>query len=241
MTEKRRFLDVWIVESNTVYREVPFTVVSDWIQQARLLAYDMIRPSGTADWFKVGSSPEFAAYLPRTEPFRAEDQAEALEPVQIDFAWKAKPDDDEDDVDMIPLIDISLVLLIFFMMTSSVAVAAMRGDVPEVQYSELLGDPKMIWIGVERNNRGQPVYSIGQGETGAAKQDRELTQAQVLEKLDARLQNEQLDVRIIADKALPRKVVKDLTVELSRRQTFGERRPGVVKIYAEVAEKPLVE
>ena len=31
MAQKRRFIDVWIVESNTVYREVPFTVVTDWI------------------------------------------------------------------------------------------------------------------------------------------------------------------------------------------------------------------
>ena len=35
--EKRRFLDVWIIESNTVYREVPYTVVCDWIQQGQKL------------------------------------------------------------------------------------------------------------------------------------------------------------------------------------------------------------
>ena len=40
MAEKRRFLDVWIVDSNTVYREVPFTVVADWVQQGRLLEDD---------------------------------------------------------------------------------------------------------------------------------------------------------------------------------------------------------
>ena len=37
MVEKRRFLDVWIVETNTVYQEVPFDVVTDWLQQGRLL------------------------------------------------------------------------------------------------------------------------------------------------------------------------------------------------------------
>ena len=46
MAEKRRFLDVWIVESNTVYQEVPFEVVCDWVQQGRLLADDMVKPSG---------------------------------------------------------------------------------------------------------------------------------------------------------------------------------------------------
>src|SRR5215469_9513747 len=118
MAQKRRFLDVWLVESNTVYREVPFTVVADWVSQSRLLADDMLRPSGTAQWFKVGASPEFTPYIPRSEPYRVDDRAEAEEPVELEFSWKRKPEEEEDDVDMIPLIDISLVLLIFFIMTT---------------------------------------------------------------------------------------------------------------------------
>ena len=31
MADQRRFLDVWIVETNTVYQEVPFEVVTDWL------------------------------------------------------------------------------------------------------------------------------------------------------------------------------------------------------------------
>src|SRR5271169_1752418 len=107
MAPKRRFLDVWIIENNTVYREVPFMVVTDWIQQGRLLADDRIRPSGTRDWYPIGESPTFAPYMPKMEEHRAEDQAEALEPVQIDFTWQRRPADDDEDVDMIPLIDVS--------------------------------------------------------------------------------------------------------------------------------------
>src|SRR5438270_235850 len=105
-TEPRRFLDVWIIDSNTVYREVPYTVVADWVQQGRLLEGDQLRPSGTAEWFSLGSMPAFAAYLPRAEPFRVEDEAEALEPVQSDFGWRQPRLDEDDDVDMIPLIDV---------------------------------------------------------------------------------------------------------------------------------------
>lgn len=47
MAEKRRYLDVWIVETNAVYKEVPFDVVSDWVQQGRLLEDDMVKPSST--------------------------------------------------------------------------------------------------------------------------------------------------------------------------------------------------
>src|SRR5438270_3197707 len=126
MAEKRRFLDVWIVDSNTVYREVPFTVVADWVQQGRLLEDDKLCPSGTKQWARVGDSPEFSPYLPKAEPFRVGDQAEALEPVHLDFAWKKPHGGEEADPDMIPLIDISLILVIFFMMTASgVGIAGM--------------------------------------------------------------------------------------------------------------------
>ena len=83
MAEKRRFLDVWIVESNTVYRRCRSTVVTDWVQQGRLLepttsSGRRAPPSGS----RLGDSPSFAAYLPRPSRYAADDQAEALEPVQ---------------------------------------------------------------------------------------------------------------------------------------------------------------
>src|SRR5436190_11521048 len=98
MADKRKYLDVWIVESNTVYKEVPYAVVTDWMQQGRLLEEDRLKPAGTAQWFALGSMPGFSAYLPKPEPFRVEDEAEALEPVQVDFAWKKRGEDDDDDV-----------------------------------------------------------------------------------------------------------------------------------------------
>src|SRR5262245_66350715 len=107
MAQKRRFLDVWIVESNTVYQEVPFEVVTDWVQQGRLLADDQVKPSGTKDWRRIGGSEDLEPYLPRPEPYHAEDQAEALEPVEVPMRWKRHPEEEDDDVDLIPLIDVS--------------------------------------------------------------------------------------------------------------------------------------
>src|SRR6516162_6543562 len=124
MADARQFLDVWIVESETVYREVPFTVVCDWVQQGRLLDDDQVRPSGTADWKRLADIAAFAAFLPKPEPLQAEDQAEALQPVTMEFQRKKHHVDVDDDVDMIPLIDVSMVLLVFFMLTSSGAGAA---------------------------------------------------------------------------------------------------------------------
>jgi biopolymer transport protein ExbD len=163
MADKKRFLDVWIVESNTVYREVPFTVVSDWVQQGRLLEDDMLKPSGTNEWKRIGGSPDFNVYLPKPQAFRSEDQAEALEPVQLDFSYKRRHDDEDDDVDMIPLIDVSLVLLIFFMLISAGAVSASSIKLPGAQNPTVSAiNPEEVTIGIDLEG-GTPVFSLGVG------------------------------------------------------------------------------
>ncbi|HTU22760.1 MAG TPA: biopolymer transporter ExbD [Gemmataceae bacterium] len=166
MSKERRFLDVWIIESNTVYREVPFQVVSDWIQQGRLLENDMLRRSGTAEWFPVGGSPDFAPYLPHPEPYRVEDTAEALEPVELDFRWKKRHDEEDDDVDMIPLIDVSLVLLIFFMLTASTAGLAAFVPTPPAEYGALSPNTDEVQLNINLEGEGdnrKPVFSITVG------------------------------------------------------------------------------
>ena len=58
MAEKRKFFDVWIVEIEKVYREVPYNVVVDWVQQGRLLENDRLRVSGTKDWMQLGDASD---------------------------------------------------------------------------------------------------------------------------------------------------------------------------------------
>ncbi len=235
MAEKRRFLDVWIVEGNTVYREVPFLVVADWTQQGRLLEDDMIRPSGTEKWLRIGSTPVMMAYLPKEEPNRVEDQAEAMEPVEVDFHWKRPQGEGDDDPDMIPLIDISLVLLIFFMMTSTVAALSSRINVPDVENGSTLAAPGMIWIGIDRAPDGSALYSWGEGEGNPAPENQNLTEAQTLQKVAERLKGLQdaVDIRLTADRTLPYETVKTMTVALE-----PYRQKKLVKsIRAEVGER----
>jgi biopolymer transport protein ExbD len=222
MAEKRRFLDVWILDSNTIYREVPFEVVTDWVQQGRLLADDKLRPSGTAEWFRLGDNPSFAAYLPRSEPFAANDQAEALEPVEVGFTWKPHHDEEEDDVDMIPLIDVSLVLLVFFIMTAATVVGG-NITLPQAQFNLLAGNADMIWIGIQAiqaNPTATPSYSLGVGEKPAEDQDKGLTEQEVLARLDERLDQRQgrpAEVQIKADEILPSGFVRRIEIKLEQR------------------------
>jgi biopolymer transport protein ExbD len=232
MAEKRRFIDVWIVENNTVYREVPFTVVTDWIQQGRLLADDRVRPSGTAQWFPIGESPTFAPYVPKMEAHRAEDQAEALEPVQIDFTWKRRPEDDDEDVDMIPLIDISLVLLIFFMMTAAIGAGLADIDTPKAKHKvEVLKQDMKLWVGIDVqesqggprvSNKTMPYYSLGVENSVLLKPTRK--QSELLNKLRAQIQRAKgtVKIRIKADQSLPVEVIKNMTVLLKNLE-YEER------------------
>lgn len=234
MAEKRRFLDVWIVESNTVYREVPYTVVVDWIQQGRLLEDDMLRWSGQAQWFRLGSTPAFSAYMPRPEPHRAEDQAEALESVHSDFGWKRRHDDEDDDVDMIPLIDVSLVLLIFFIMTGSAVVVASNIKTPQADFGDLVDRPQMIWVGIDKDPDGKPVYTLGVGEKPpATPDDKDIKSLPALmTRLDQQIlaSKGKVEVNIRANEKLASGHVVDLIVELGKRKM-------IEKVYTGVSEK----
>ncbi len=228
--------DLWLTAGNRVYRDVPYDVLTDWIQQGRVVITDRVRPGGSGEWHAVADLPAFAAFLPRAEPFAADDRAEAFEPVELDVTVRRRAGDEDDDVDMIPLIDISLVLLIFFMMTATVAVSGADIETPRVFHgTELSNDTDMFWVGIDRSESGAPVYSLGQGSRPAEEADRNLTLPQVLARLDAKLGESRHGsvVRVAANKKLPFGVVQQLTAELEKR-----RHPSrIVEIKAEVNER----
>ena len=220
MSKERRFLDVWIVDSNTVYREVPFQVISDWILQGRLLENDMLRRSGTADWFPVGSSSDFAPYLPRAEPDRVEDTAEALEPVELDIRWKKPAPDEDDDIDMIPLIDVSLVLLIFFMLTTATAGLAAFVPTPPAKYGRIDTNKEGVQLNINLQGEGddrKPVFSLSVGNKFLDKED---SNFQTMDELLARLQEYikdqpgRVEVTVNAHADVKSGLVRDLVARL---------------------------
>jgi biopolymer transport protein ExbD len=221
----KRFLDVWIIETNTVYKEVPYTVVTDWLQQGRLLEDDKAKPSGTRDWARLGDLLELQPFLPRVEPGRVEDQAEALESVHLDFAYKRPAEEEDDDVDMIPLIDVSLVLLVFFMLTASTAAVAHAISVPETEHGIMSDTPAEYRIDIDLDENGNPVYSLGLGDKPAEEEERNLhSAAAVLDRLRARLVKTSgtVELQINANKELKAKVCRDLLLGL-RAEPFRSR------------------
>ena len=182
MAKQSHGYDVWLTAANRVYRAVPYDVLTDWLQQGRVVADDKFRTEGGGEWQRVADVPGFAAYVPRAEPDRPDDAAEAFDPVALAVPVRRRPGDEDDDVDMIPLIDISLVLLIFFMMTATIAVSGASIQTPSVfNGSGITTDQAMIWVGVDRAENGAPVYSIGQGDRPATPEDERLSLPQLLE------------------------------------------------------------
>lgn len=231
MAKGKRLLDIWIIESNTIYKEVPFEVVTDWIEQGRLLAEDKARLPGTEKWHVLGKITAMQPYFPKPDVNEADDQAEALASVESDvFSWSKTHDDEDDDVDMIPLIDISLVLLIFFLMTASVSSGVLSPiRTPAAKYQLATINDDMYWVGIDvKDSEGNkqkdkdgnlvPWYTLG--KTTEEFLERSSTIQPVLKDLASRLDQYAgpVRVRIRADQQLPIEVIRAATLDLQRLQ-----------------------
>jgi biopolymer transport protein ExbD len=122
---------------------------------------------------------------------------------------------------MIPLIDISLVLLVFFMMTTVVSVSS-PVSVPEMRYAEELAKESQglsIWI--DRRSDGEPFYSIRLGDSPVQAEDNNLPGLrELLARLDLQLaqRREPPEVRIACHAELPSRLVHELVRELDSRR-----------------------
>jgi biopolymer transport protein ExbD len=226
MADKKRLLDVWIVEINRVYRDVPFAVVTDWLQQGRLLPEDKVRLAGGKTWHSLGLVPAFQPYLPQAEPLAVEDKAEALEPVDLGFIPTRRVEEEDEDVDMIPLIDISLVLLIFFMMTATVSSGFLPSiNTPGAKHQLAAGAADAFWVGIDSKSNGGQIEKGPDGKPlpwfSFGKENQELLKpttraSEVLDALGKALAAEsgEVNVRLRADRDLPIETVKGITLEL---------------------------
>ena len=230
--QPKRFFDLWFVQANNVIKEVPFHVVTDWLQQGRATGDDRVKPSGTADWVPLAAVVAFQPYLLQLVPIRAEDPAEAMEPVEMDFDWKRSNEDEDDDVDMIPLIDISLVLLIFFMMTTTIS-ALSRIPVPTMGSGVTIEtNPGVIRIDIDWVDE-KPVYAIGLGTQAPAPEDIDLKSEDAFKtRLAARLDVvvEPPKVRIAAHGDIPYKFVEEVMKSLESKRAMSQIRDYSVEV-----------
>ena len=205
------------------------------MQQGRLLEADRAKPSGTKELQKHGEMGEFRAYFAVPEPFHPQDSAEALGAVSLDVPIKRSAEEEDDDVDMIPLIDVSLVLLVFFMLTATAVTVSTTVKTPEADYGLMAEDPKSLRIDIRKDD-GVVLYSLGVGQEPPGPDERDLQSVSaVLARLKVRLdRGAGVDLVINAEKDLEAKVPRDLLVAL-RREPF---RSKITVNYFGVSEAP---
>lgn len=253
MPRPPKAFDVWFVTANTVYKQVPYGVVADWTQQGRLGAADMLRPAGAADpWKKVGEWELLADYLPRPDKAMAVTAAPAAvgaaapgesggpsaaavatpattlelpEPADPDPGFRGTKEEDDDEVDMIPLIDISMVLLVFFIIVSATG-ALSPVDVPDMKYAGELGSvTDAITMTIEKSGPDDVYYTVREGTNPAKPEYAHLpNDVEALRALDVVLAEKTRppEVRISCAKDLPWERVLEVSRELKKRQEKGK-------------------
>lgn len=230
--QPKRFFDVWFVAANNVFKEVPYHVVTDWIQQGKVREEDRIKPSGTPNWFQIGTVVAFQPYFQKPEEASPTDAVASLDPVEMEVEWRRHAIDEDDDVDMIPLIDISLVLLIFFMMTMTVS-SISRIQVPDMQHAiSIESNPGTLRIDIDFKDGGV-LYSLGVGTSSPLPEEDNLTSdVEVLLKLDERLKSISVPpkVRIAAHGELRYEIVEEVMKGLERRVEKGQIEQYTVEV-----------
>lgn len=248
MTKPPKAFDVWFLTANTVYKAVPYGVVTNWAQEGRLAATDKVRPTGAnVPWIDVGQNELLADYVPRPTPSLAVPAAVATavaaEAVQIpvpsatvaathaelpdadEVTFRKPASEEDDDVDMIPLIDVSMVLLVFFILMRA-AGAVSPVDVPELTYAgQLSNDPEAITINIEKKDELTAFYGVRQGQASPLPEHDNLkTPEEAIKAMDQLLVGMKVppEVRVACRKDLPRERVYEIRRELEGRLKKGQ-------------------
>ena len=144
--------------------------------------------------------------------------------MELEVGGRRRADDEDDDVDMIPLIDISLVLLIFFMMTTTVA-AISRIAVPTMENATTIEtNPRILRIDIDMID-GRPIYGLGKGTAAPTGLDADLSDdTAVVYRLDAALETiaDPPEVRIAAHGDIPYEYVEKVMKQLDVRRERGQ-------------------
>jgi biopolymer transport protein ExbD len=238
---KPNTFDVWFLTADQVYKGVPFEVVAGWVDTGRVSADDKVRPSGaTTPWVRIAEHPLLADYrAPKVAMATTTGDASApVDPPEPEMGHRKMAEDMDDDPDMIPLIDISLVLLVFFMMTTAVS-ALSPVDVPAISVgSELSQDVDALTVQIELRENGEVYYALRVGDQPIAKENNNLaTISELNARMDAVLANVSRppEVRIACQKK-----VKHIQVRQVVEQVLDKRKQKQQIAYyaAEVNEQP---
>jgi biopolymer transport protein ExbD len=135
---RRKNLELRVVSLDRVYGPLSLEKLVQLAAQGRLSPHDQVRTAGTSAWHSITEVPAVAASMP--QPSMAQMAADGGTAVDLgDEAaqrWKLRDSTwqpEEAEIDMAPMIDVTFLLLIFFMVSNSMANPTAM-DVPAAVY-----------------------------------------------------------------------------------------------------------
>src|SRR5687767_6251214 len=131
-------MDLKVMALDRVYPRVPKETLSQWAMEGRIAQGDQVRATGTESWQSISQVAWLAASMPAGIFGTATTAGEADADLEVDYAaqWvarRSKKKYEEAEMDMTPMIDVTFQLLIFFMLTNSLANPAPL-EVAEAEY-----------------------------------------------------------------------------------------------------------
>ena len=232
----KRNMDVKIVTGGQekVYGRVPFAKLAELVSKGQISPQSFVRQSGTQEWFPITEVPSLSTQLPpsmltpapATAATATATATESAIPADIeeefggDWALKPSAKQPEDaEMDMAPMIDVTFLLLIFFMLTNSLANPSPM-EVPNAVHGRgvTLEGQQLILIGAEGD------YYLGEN---ADQENRSESLDALLIEVEANAGSSTLDVIVNAHKEASYSQIRELVERLSSIQGLGDIMLGV--------------
>jgi biopolymer transport protein ExbD len=229
--------DLKVVALNRIYSGLTEPTLRTWIREARVSPQDLVRQTGNQSWLALKYVQELARELPahlQPQPEGIEELVPSGVEAEVQAAeeqaaggrrrkLRRRPLEDS-SMDMTPMIDVTFQLLIFFMLTNSLAQSASI-EVPQARYGRGVSPEGRQYVLVDQ--QGQ--YYLGEIPTDAAR-------AENLDKLieevtgNAAHSDQPLPVIVNAHKKTQHKYIRELLERLKKVDHLGEVLVGVEEL-----------
>ena len=221
----RRAMHLKIVARDQLLGPLPLERLVEMAAAGQISPEDLVRPGGSRAWIRVTEVPELAARLPRPpapEPpwTEAEDDPaqarEAGDPIRLGRRRRHE----EAAMEMAPMIDVTFLLLIFFMLTNSMANPTPM-DVPKAVHGQGVPMENQLLILVDQDGS----YYLGEAANEQSAASLDALVQQVGKNVQA--SRETLDVIVSAHRHSKHRYVRELLQRLDTVDGLGEIRLGV--------------
>ena len=222
----RRSMHLKIVAQDQLVGPLPLDVLVEMASNGEISPQDLVRPGGSQDWIRVTEVPELAARLalpPAPEPFGTGPQDDLPEAgdARDPFRVGGRTPDEEAAMEMAPMIDVTFLLLIFFMLTNSLANPAAM-EVPDAVHGRGVTLEGQQLILVDEEGR----YYLGDVATEQTAVDSlEAVVGEV--RRNVRANRQTLDVIVSAHRQCKHRYVRELVEGLGAVEDLGRIQLGV--------------